>query len=146
MMDGSGKSGTGFLKCKKRDVRASEDMETACMRTILPIRRTALHESISVRYNVRMQTFITATEARKTFYDMIERSKKPGHYAVITHEGLPATVMMSFEEFEEWQETLDVMSDPDLATDVREGVKEWKSGKRPADTISLEELKKNMRH
>lgn len=101
---------------------------------------------LCVRYNVRMDTYMTATEARKRFYDVIDAAEHPGVSVVITHEGIPKVVVMSFEEFEGWQETFDIMSDPDptLRRDILSGIKEMKSGKRPKDTISLDVLKKQL--
>ena len=94
-----------------------------------------------------MKKSMTATEARKNFYAVINAAEHPGVSVVITHEGLPKVVVMSFEEFEGWQETFDIMSDPDptLAKDIREGIKEMKSGKRPKGTISLDALKKKLK-
>lgn len=94
-----------------------------------------------------MNKFVTATKARKGFYAMIEATQKPGMFVTIVHNGLPKAVMMSFEEFEGWQETMDIMADPDrsLDRDIRAGIKEMKSGKRPKDTISLEAFRKELK-
>jgi len=51
----------------------------------------------------------------------------------ITHEGHPAIVMMSVEEFEGWMETLEIMSDPELVKDIR-------TARHEKETIPLEEL------
>ena len=45
-------------------------------------------------------------------------------FVTISHEGHPAVVMMSFEEFEGWQETLEIMSDSSFMKDIREGMKD----------------------
>lgn len=59
-----------------------------------------------VRYNVRMKKFMTATEVRKHFYTVIDEAQHPGVAIAITHKGLPKVVVMSFEEYEGWQETI----------------------------------------
>ena len=92
-----------------------------------------------------MNKSMTATEARKRFYAVIDAAKHPGVFFVITHEGLPKVVVMSFEEFEGWQETLEIMSDPSLNKDILVGIKEMKAGKHPKDTIRLDALKKELR-
>ncbi|MFA5800687.1 MAG: type II toxin-antitoxin system Phd/YefM family antitoxin [Candidatus Peribacteraceae bacterium] len=92
-----------------------------------------------------MNKCMTATEARKKFYDVIDAAEHPGVSVVITHEGIPKVVVMSFEEYEGWQETMEIMADPELSKDVLEGIKEMKSGKRPKDTISLDALKKQLK-
>ena len=88
---------------------------------------------------------MTATEARKKFYEVIETAKHPGFPVIITHNGLPKVVVLSFEEFEGWQETMEIMSDPSLDKDIRAGIKELKSGKRSKGTVSLASLKKRLK-
>lgn len=92
-----------------------------------------------------MNHYITATNARKTFYDAMKRTKKPGAYLIITHEGLPSHVLMSFEEFEAWEETMAIKADPELDRDVRAGIKEMKSGKKMKDTVDLDTVKKMLK-
>ena len=53
-----------------------------------------------------MNKFMTATDARKKFYAIIQMVKRPGTHVIITHEGLPKVAMVSFEEFEEWKEKI----------------------------------------
>lgn len=93
-----------------------------------------------------MRKSMTATDARKNFYAIIHAAEHPGVAVTITHEGIPKVVVMSFEEFEGWQETMEIMSDPDpsLAKDIRAGIREMKAGKRPKNTISLDTLKKEL--
>jgi prevent-host-death family protein len=93
-----------------------------------------------------MKKSMTATEARKKFYAIIAATEHPGVSVVITHDGLPKVVVMSFEEFEGWQETMEIMADPDpsLDRDIREGIREMKKGKVPKGAISLDALKKEL--
>lgn len=90
---------------------------------------------------------MTATEARKKFYSVIETAEHPGVPVIITHEGLPKVVVMSFEEFEGWLETMDIMSDPDpsLEKDILAGIREMKSGRKPKNAVSFEDLKKKLK-
>lgn len=94
-----------------------------------------------------MNKSMTATEARKKFYAVIRAAEHPGVSVVIIHEGTPKVVVMSFEEFEGWQETIEILSDPDptLDRDILDGIKEMKLGKGPKDTISLAALKKKLK-
>ncbi len=84
-----------------------------------------------------MDKFMTATEARKNFYAVINAAGKPGVSVAITHEGVPKVVVMSFEEFEGWQETMEIMADPQLMRDIREAMKE-------KETVPLEQLERSM--
>jgi antitoxin YefM len=91
-----------------------------------------------------MNKFMTATEARKNFYAVIDAAKDPGVAVAITHDGIPKVVVMSFEEYEGWQETMEIMADPELDRDIREGIKEMKAGKNNHDTVSFDDLKKEL--
>ncbi len=84
-----------------------------------------------------MSTYVTATKARKNFFALMERASHPGFEVNITRNGIPAVVMMSFEEYEGLMETLEIMSDPQLVKDINEAMKE-KGG------IPLEELEKEL--
>ncbi len=87
-----------------------------------------------------MSKCITATEARKNFYDVIDVAEHPGASIVITHDGIPKVVVMSFEEFEGWQETFDIMSDSELSRDIVKALKN-----PPKNTVPWEEVKKKLR-
>lgn len=88
---------------------------------------------------------MTATQARKTFYAVIDAAEKPGVAIAITHEGIPKVVVMSFEEYEGWQETMEIMSDPELDREMMEFMQEKKSGTIHKDTVSLDVLKKKLK-
>jgi prevent-host-death family protein len=82
-----------------------------------------------------MNKTVSATHARKNFFQLLKLAAKPGSSITITLEGTGPIVMMSQEEFEGWQETLDIMSDPELMSDIHEGTKEkggveWSALKR----------------
>lgn len=89
----------------------------------------------------------TATQARRKFFTILEDIQKPGISVIITHEGQPKGVFMSIGDFEGWQETLEIMADPDptVHTDIMKGIREMQSGKRSKNTISLAALKKQLK-
>mgnify|MGYP001564166622 CR=1 FL=1 len=88
---------------------------------------------------------MTATEARKKFYAIIAATEHPGVSVVITLDGLPKVVVMSFEEFEGWQETMEIMADPESDKELTEALKEMKAGKLHKDTVSLDEVKRKLK-
>ncbi|MEK7528518.1 MAG: type II toxin-antitoxin system Phd/YefM family antitoxin [Patescibacteria group bacterium] len=73
-----------------------------------------------------MNMAITATKARQNFFQLIEKADKPGASVTITIDGNPRVVMMPLEDFEGWQETLEIMSDKKLM----KGIKEALTGKK----------------
>lgn len=79
------------------------------------------------------------TEARKKIFDIANEIQKPGIYYTLTEKGRPKAVIMSAEEFESWQETLEVMREfPDLKKDIKQAEREYKKG----DYVTLEEFLK----
>ena len=47
----------------------------------------------------------------------------------ITRNGRAAAVLVSHEEFERWKETLEILSDERLRTEVRKGIRELAQGR-----------------
>ena len=96
---------------------------------------------LHVRYNVHMnidpKKTISLTEARKNIFDIAKDVQKPGSHYVFTENGRPKAVMMSAEEFDSWQETIDVvLHNPDILEDVAEAERDLKEGK----TIPFEQV------
>ena len=87
---------------------------------------------------------MTATEARKNFYMMIASAERPGAPVVITLGGLPKVIMMSFDEFEGWQETMEILSDPVLSKRLISTLKQIKKGKK-LDTMDFDVFKKSLK-
>lgn len=86
---------------------------------------------------MRAKTTLPITEARKKIFDLANNVQKPGIYYTITEGGKPKAVLMSADEFDSWQETLEVMRDfPDLKEDVKKAEKEYKKG----DYVTFDEI------
>jgi len=64
--------------------------------------------------------------------DVTERDEQ----VMITRNGRPAAVVISPEEFESWQATIDILSDPDLMAQLQRS----KKAMRRAKTYTIEEL------
>ncbi len=87
-----------------------------------------------------IKTTLPISQARSIIFDIAKQVQKPGAYYTLTEKGLPKAVIMSAEEFESWQETLEVMSEfPDLKNDIKEAERDFKNGKYKTFT-SLEQL------
>jgi len=84
-----------------------------------------------------IKTTIPITEARKKIFTIAKDVQKAGQHYTLTEKGRPRAVIMSAEEFESWQETLEVIKEfPDLDKDIKEAEKDYKKG----DYITLEDL------
>ncbi len=83
------------------------------------------------------KTTLPISEARKKIFDIAKEVQKPSNYYTLTEKGRPKAVIMSVEEFESWQETLEVMREfPNLEKDIKEAEREYKKG----DYVTLEEF------
>jgi antitoxin YefM len=75
------------------------------------------------------KTTISISEARKKIFDIAEEVQRPGNYYTFTENGKPKAVLMSAEEFESWEETLEVSRIfPDLDKDIKAVDRAVKSG------------------
>ena len=90
-----------------------------------------------------MPHYVTPTQARKDFFNLAEKARVPGHYVHISLRGEGSNVvLMSEDELEGWQETLEIMSDPVLRKQLDQAMKEMKNG--TLKTVSLEEAFKQL--
>ncbi len=79
---------------------------------------------------MNIKTTLSISEARKKIFKIAEEVQKPATYYTLTEKGRPKIVVMSAEEFESWQETLEVMRDfPDLEKDIKEVDRDVRTGK-----------------
>ena len=90
-----------------------------------------------------MNKYMTATQGRKNFYTMLKVIQKPDTAIIITYEGEPKGVFMSFEQFEGWQETFDIMSDPELSKSLIRDLEQMRKG--TLKTIPYEKARKQLK-
>lgn len=106
-----------------------------------------LDERFNVRYYVHMntQTTLSISEARKKIFQIAQKVQKPYIHYTLTEKGRPYVVIMSADEFESWQETLEVIQEfPDLRKDVAQArravaTKEYKKYKTLKEMIGGKE-------
>ena len=70
-----------------------------------------------------------ASEARTNFYKLIQEAGEDMRQFTIVHRGKPPVILMSVQEFEGWQETLEIMSDKKLVARLKQARKDLKDGK-----------------
>jgi len=82
-----------------------------------------------------LSSVLPASEARTNFYQILEEAGSGLRQFTISHRNKPNVVVMSAEEFEGWQETLEIMSDKKL-------VKSIERARKSTKTYSQEEVDK----
>jgi prevent-host-death family protein len=66
------------------------------------------------------KTTLPISEGRKKIFKIAEEVQKPSTYYTLTEKGKPKVVVMSAEEFESWQETMEIKKEfPDLKKDIK---------------------------
>ncbi len=73
---------------------------------------------------------ISVTELKPRLLKAISRAQKLGQEYVVTKNGKPAAVIMSFEEWESWKETLEILVDKKAMSRIRKGLAYFDRGGR----------------
>lgn len=76
-----------------------------------------------------IKTTISSTEARKNFAKVLDHIDKASVQYTLTINGKPKVVIMSAEEYESWQETIEIMSDTKAMADIRAGLADLQAGR-----------------
>lgn len=85
-----------------------------------------------------MTKTITATQARKNFFQILREAVLPGNIIRVTLTDQQPVIIMSEEEYESWLETMEILSDPVQAKHLRQAIREHAAG--TMETVPLEEV------
>jgi antitoxin YefM len=83
-----------------------------------------------------MTETLPLAKVKARFSEIVDRVARQQERVVVTRNGEPAAVLVSPDDLEGLEETLEIMSDPELLAEVREGMAEIERG----EGIRLEEL------
>ncbi len=83
---------------------------------------------------------ISSTEARTKFAEVIDNAGNGGARYTLTVNGRPKVVIMSADEFEGWQETIEILSEPGALERIKKSEKQIERG----EFVTLEELKRSL--
>jgi prevent-host-death family protein len=70
------------------------------------------------------------SEVKARLSELVDRVVEEHERIVITRNGRPAAVLVSPDDLESVEETLAVMSDPELTESIREGQRDIEQGQR----------------
>lgn len=89
-----------------------------------------------------MTKTIPISEARQKLPDLVDRMRRLMERVIITRKGKPEAVMIGFEEYESWIETLELMAHPEAVRGIREGVADLAAGRsRSFEAVFKEPLR-----
>lgn len=73
---------------------------------------------------------VSVTDLRPKLLKILSRAQKLGQEYVVTKNGRPAAVIMGFDEWESWKETLEILSDENAMKRIRKNLSYFKKGSR----------------
>jgi len=73
---------------------------------------------------------VPVTVFRTKVLEAVRKAQNVGQEYVITAKGVPAAVLMSFEDWESLLETLEIKQDKKLMRDIRKGKRFFKSKRK----------------
>ena len=68
------------------------------------------------------------SEVKAKLSQLVDEVESRDERVVITRKGRPAAVLISQDDLESWQETLEITSDRALMTEVRRGIRQVERG------------------
>ena len=91
-------------------------------------------------YTRDMARIVPFTDARATLSDLLDLVEREQEHVVITRKGKPVAIVMSVDEWESWEETIDVLSDPEAMAQLAESEDDVKAGR----VYTLDEVKRDL--
>lgn len=87
-----------------------------------------------------LKSTLSASQARTNFYTILSDVGKKSKRYTITKNGTAQAIVLSPEEVESWEETMEILANEELVRDIRQGLDDIKEGR----TISHEALLKKL--
>ena len=84
-----------------------------------------------------MAKILPISEVKARLPELVNGVAEREEEIIVTRNGRPAAMLVSYAEYERLKETLDVLSDPDLMAQIRESEAYFASGKKG---LSFEEV------
>ncbi len=90
-----------------------------------------------------MSETLPLSSVKARFSELVGRVAREQDRVTVTRNGIPVAVLISPEDLESLEETLEVMSDPELVAQMRESQEELERGE---EGMTLEELRASLGH
>jgi antitoxin YefM len=82
-----------------------------------------------ILYSEAMSRTVPFTEARARLSELLDVVEREQEHVVITRKGKPVALLMSVDEWESWEETIEVLSDDELMESLRRADEDVKAGR-----------------
>ena len=84
---------------------------------------------------------LSLSEVKAKLSQLVDEVESRDERIVITRKGRPAAVLVSQDDHDSWQETLEITSDRALMTELRRGLRQIERG----ETVPLEQVRLELR-
>ena len=93
-----------------------------------------------ILYSKPVAKVVPLTEARATLSDLLDLVQGEEEEIVITRNGKPVAVLVSAAAWESMEETIEILSDPELLADLEASEQDVQAGR----VVSLDEVKRDL--
>ena len=83
-----------------------------------------------------IETYVSITQAKAKLLDMVRQLSETNDTIAITKNGIPEAVMLSMRKFEGFLETIDILADPEMMSQLKSSAHNVKAG----PLINLDEV------
>jgi antitoxin YefM len=84
-----------------------------------------------------MAKILPISDVKARLPELVTGVEERDDQVIVTRNGKPAAMLVSYAEYESLKETLDVLSDPELMRQIRHSLAEIAAGKKP---LTFEEV------
>jgi prevent-host-death family protein len=93
-----------------------------------------------IPYSSVMARTVPFTEARASLSELLDYIAAHQDHVVITRNGKRVALLMSMDEWESWEETIEVLSDPETMEALRRSEEDVKAGR----LVDWDEVKRDL--
>ena len=76
-----------------------------------------------------IETYVSITQAKAQLLDMVRQLGETNDTIAITKNGIPEAVMLSMRKFEGFLETIDILADPEVMSQLKSSAHDVKTGR-----------------
>jgi prevent-host-death family protein len=79
-----------------------------------------------------MPRTVSVAEAKKHFGEVVKEAEERLERTIVTKAGKPVAVVVGYEDYESWQETLEILASPGWLREIKEAERQLARGKAVA--------------
>ena len=87
------------------------------------------YPNIAILMAMSLSEHLSLADMKNRLSEVVDRLEREHGRVVVTKHGRPAAVMLSIEDFESLEETLEILSNPALVATIGEGREDAKAGR-----------------